>query len=215
MKHFPVAMLALGIMLAAVPAARADNTTTCTGNINGGTVDGNLIVPPGPQCILFGVTVTGNVQVQTNAFLFIDIDQVTTIDGNLRVETGATFGFASIGHPSSMIVHGNVNADKCNNASLYLVKVDGNVSIQSCTTRIFVGNTQIAGNFDCSHNSAGCELENSTVTGNVQINNNESADVGSQGINTISGNLQCSGNTNIVGGSNNVSGHKQGQCSHF
>ena len=84
MKHFVTAMVAFGIMLAAVPAARAAATapapatpatpaapaapataaTTCPPNPTpGSTVSGNLIVPSGAQCVLSGVTVSGNVVV--------------------------------------------------------------------------------------------------------------------------------------------------------
>ena len=70
MKHFTTTMLACGIMLAVLPTARAD--TTCPPSPTpGGTVNGNLIVPTGQNCTLAGVTVTGNVQVQTNAVLDI------------------------------------------------------------------------------------------------------------------------------------------------
>ena len=64
MKHFSAAMLALGITLAAVPAAAFD--ATCTGLMFQTTVDGNLTVPTGASCQLGGVTVTGNVIVTKN-----------------------------------------------------------------------------------------------------------------------------------------------------
>jgi hypothetical protein len=90
-KHFSAAMLAVGIMLAAVPVARAD--TTCPPDpVTGSTVNGNLIVTSGAICQLSDVTVTGNVQVQTNATLSVlrGTATGTTIDGNLRVGTGAS-----------------------------------------------------------------------------------------------------------------------------
>ena len=97
MKHFAMALLAFGIMLAGVSAARAD--TTCPPNPPpSSTVNGNLVVPRGTVCQLFGVTVTGNVQVQTNAHLNLSDTNATpgsTIDGNVRVETGAFLTYSS------------------------------------------------------------------------------------------------------------------------
>jgi len=89
MKRFATALLTFGIMLMALHAARAD--TTCPPNPPpGGIVNGNLVVPLGTVCQLFGVTVTGNVQVQTNAHLNIsdNATQGSTIDGNMRVGQG-------------------------------------------------------------------------------------------------------------------------------
>ena len=73
MKHFSAATVAFGIMLAAAPAtpatpaapaAPATAATTCPPNPTpGSTVSGNLIVPSGAQCVLSGVTVSGNVVV--------------------------------------------------------------------------------------------------------------------------------------------------------
>jgi hypothetical protein len=50
------------------------------------------------------------------------------------------------------------------------------------------------------------------VKGNVQINNNAAAEVF---VNTIGGNLQCQGNTTIIGSGSTVGGHEQGQCAGF
>jgi hypothetical protein len=110
MKHFATALVALGIMLAALPTARAADTT-CTGNITGGTVNGNLIVPPGQTCQLFDVTVTGNVVVGTGASL-----------GVFPV-TGQT-----------VTIHGNVAADRCNFAG---VQTFGDGVFQSEAISIF------------------------------------------------------------------------------
>jgi hypothetical protein len=68
MKYFAAAVLAtFGAVLASLPAARAD--ASCPPNPTG-TVNGNLVVPPGQTCTLTNVTVTGNVQVGAGATLF-------------------------------------------------------------------------------------------------------------------------------------------------
>jgi hypothetical protein len=213
-KHFATALLAFGIMLAGISAARAD--TTCPPNPPpGSTVNGNLVVPPGTVCQLFGVTVTGNVQVQTNAHLNIsdNATQGSTIDGNLRAGTGAILDvFVSSGFTST--IDGNIVADQCSAVELVPAIVGGNVSIQNCTGGQFVGysDAEIAGNFTCNDNSIECDALAGNVKGNVQINNNAVAEVF---VNTIGGNLQCQGNTTIIGSGNTVGGHEQGQCAGF
>jgi len=66
-----VAIIALGlgiILLVAVPAARADNTS-CTGTLMSGLIDGNVVVPDGEICNLDDVFVNGNVLVGKGASL--------------------------------------------------------------------------------------------------------------------------------------------------
>jgi len=174
MKRFATALLTFGIMLMALHAARAD--TTCPPNPPpGGIVNGNLVVPLGTVCQLFGVTVTGNVQVQTNAHLNIsdNATQGSTIDGNMRVGTGAILDvFVSSGFTST--IDGNVVADQCSAVELVPAIVGGNVSIQNCTGE-FVGYSQgeIAGNFTCNDNSTECDVlagnERSTENSSVML----------------------------------------------
>jgi hypothetical protein len=98
--------------------------------------------------------------------------RLTTIDGNLRVETGASFARNFISHPppAFMPVHGNVGADNCSSLAVVDVIFGGNVSIQNCTGGPqIVDDSQIGGNFACSNNSGGCFLRSSIVNGNVQI----------------------------------------------
>jgi hypothetical protein len=215
MKQFATAMLAaLGMMLAALPAARADTTCPPSPPI-GSTVNGNLVVPSGQICFLGGVTVIGNVQVQTNAS--IALGGVTVI-GNVRVQTNASLANSIV----LSTIDGNIETDQCNFVHLFQVTVGGNVDIENCRP----GNSdiigyiaghgqivQIDGNFTCNNNVAlVCFAVNGQVQGNVQINNNRQAQVIG---NTIGGNLQCQGNTGGAtdnGQPNTVAGHKLGQC---
>ena len=120
MKHFTTILLAFGIMSAALPAARAADTP-CSPSLDGSTVNGNLIVPPGAVCELSDVTVTGNVQVQTNALLALS---GSTIGGNVDVGTGARLTIPL----GSVTIDGKLKADQCNAN----VVVGGNVLVQSC-----------------------------------------------------------------------------------
>ena len=65
MKSLAIIPLVLAIMLAAVPAARAGDTS-CTGQLFG-TINGNVVVPQGATCELTTATVTGNVLVEKGA----------------------------------------------------------------------------------------------------------------------------------------------------
>jgi hypothetical protein len=215
MRHFVTAMLACGIMLAALPPAHADTTCPPSPPL-GSTVNGNLIVPPNQRCDLNGVTVTGNVRVQTNATLSLDLPVGSTINGNVSVGTGAIFFVIS---PST--INGNVVADQCRIVQMEVTgvtgaMVGGNVQIQNCMGDVVSGEMigfEIGGNFACNGNSAGCIAVGDNIKGNAQINDNS----GSSAVNNnrIAGNLQCEDNTTIIGGGNAVGGQRQGQCANF
>jgi hypothetical protein len=228
MKHFAITPLAaLGILVGAVPAARAADTT-CTTTISSGTINGNLTVPAGATCGLTNVMVTGNVQVGKGASLTVApmSGQTVTIGGNVQAAQCQTVGFSNLG--GAISVGGNVQIQYCTGESGYFSPVEAPVTIN--------------GNFACDNNSAGCnaslssvrgnmELNNNsngsgpgaavgrnTVGGNVQVNNNSGSSATEVGNNTIGGNLQCAGNTPSVsdeGFKNNVAGNKQGQCAGF
>jgi hypothetical protein len=209
MKHFTTTMLVCGIMVAALPAAGAD--TTCTSVLANTTVNGNLIVPANQGCTLAReVTVTGNVQVQTNAALsLIEPIPPSTIVGNVSVGTGARVNVPSGG----LTIDGNLDANQCSFVTLLRgVAVGGNVQIQYCTEAAILVD-DIGGNVACN-NSGTCDVSSNKVNGNVEVNDNSSAQVGN---NTIGNNLECQGNTSTtdLGFPNTVGGHKTGQCANF
>jgi hypothetical protein len=208
MNHFTTTMLVCGIMVAVLPAA-AD--TTCPPNLNNTTVNGNVIVPAGQSCFMQGATVTGNVQVQTNAALtFVAPLPPSTIVGNVSVGTGASFNADSGG----LTIDGNFKANQCVTADMNSEDtVGGNVQIQYCTRGVAVTNSNIGGNVTCN-NSGICDIFGNKVNGNAEVNDNSSAAVGN---NRIGNNLECQGNASITddGVPNTVGGHKNGQCANF
>lgn len=215
MKHLATALLALGIILAALPAAPAADTACPPNPSPGSTVNGNLVVSTDLPCTLAGVTVIGNVQVQTNAELHVipNGTQGSTINGNVQVGTGASLLVISLDGHGTSTIDGNIAAEECSRVQMEPITVGGNVSIQNCTREPSgVGRGKIAGNFACNDNSIECVVVNSNVNGNVQINDNSSAIVEN---NMIGGNLQCQRNQTISGGGNTVDGNKQGQCAGF
>jgi hypothetical protein len=223
MKHFETAMLAFGLMLIALPVARAADTTCPPSPPLGSTVNGNLIVPPNQSCELDDGTVTGNVVVGTGASL------------GVFPGTGQT-----------VTIHGNVAADRCNFAGVQtfgegVVSVGGNFNIQNCTnstsgngyTGISFFSVTIGGNFLCANNAV-CDATGGVVQGNLTVDNNTAAvNVGNSQIsgnadvsgnsgrapvlenNRIGGNLRCFDNNppaSNFGSPNTVSGNEQGQC---
>jgi predicted acyltransferase (DUF342 family) len=212
LNHFTTTILACGIMVAALPAARAADTT-CPPNpgINA-TVNGNLIVPAGQTCALDAVTVTGNVQVQTNATLQYPFSVPSTIVGNVSVGTGASL----IASEGFLTIDGNLAANQCHLVNLAGEPrpiIGGNVQIQFCTEGADVITSNIGGNLTCN-NSSECTIGGNKINGNVEVNDNSSARVE---FNTIGHNLECQGNTSITddGAPNTVGGHKNGQCAGF
>jgi hypothetical protein len=153
------------------------------------------------------VTVTGNVQVQTNGSLAVVTGSVR-IGGNVAVGTRAVLNQMA---NTSLTIDGNLRASRCRIVIAPKIIVSGNVQIQYCTEMNDFTSAEIGVNFACK-NSAECGLAFSNVKGNVQINDNSSASVFN---NTIDGHLQCQGNTAISGDRNSVGGHKQDQCAGF
>lgn len=244
MKHFATALLGFGIMLAALPTARAADTTCPPNPSPNSAVHGNLIVPTGQGCTLLSVTVTGNVQVQPSSLLEMSASKV---EGNVTLGSGTEFLIPEFGGADQTVrIGGNLTVDHCANGTLGsgiisplpypALIVGGNVLIQYCQLGgVEADNLEIGGNFTCSNNSndSECYLAFSNIKGNVEINNNIGSPAGvldntvggnvavnknySAGVegNTIGGNLQCQGNGQIGGGGNTVGGHKTGQCTNF
>jgi hypothetical protein len=231
MKKLIVALLATVAVLPAVPAARAD--TFCSGgNFQGHSVNGNLIVPKLATCDLVGgVAVSGNAEVGEGATLLLDGSRIS---GNVYVGKLATF--SAVGNAS---IGGNIDADACVWVRLQGSEVGGNVNIKRCagfaSQAALVSSFQIGGSFVCVDNDAGCNLENSSVTGNVLISRNSefvsqivfdiiggnvTVDHNSGATvaivaNTINGNLRCIGNSLGVSNQkqqNTVEGAERGQC---
>jgi hypothetical protein len=183
MRRSSIAALAtFGIVLAAVPAARARDVS-CSTTTTGGTVEGNLVVPTGANCTLNSVTVWGNVLVGASA--------------QLNVETGSEIG-------------GNIRAEECLSVQLLggSISVGGNIKIENCTgisgwDARPIGSTSsitIDGNFTCDNNAQPCVVTGGEVRGNVSVINNRGA--GPDIFNTKIG-----GNLSVIGNSNNLAGN--------
>jgi hypothetical protein len=182
---------ALGILLGTVPVARVA-VTSCTTTISDKRIDGDLVVPAGKTCDLEDVTVTGNVHVGKGAYFFAQYMKTgsTAILGNF-----ITVDCAFVILLPSVFVGEDVQIEGCNGGSV------------SALT-----GSSISGNFECVADPGGCEVGQSTVGGNMQVNNN--GYIVQIQDNHIGGNLQCVGNpaSTLTVGGNTVAGNKQGQC---
>jgi hypothetical protein len=222
MKHFETAMLAFGLMLVALPVARAANMTCPPIPSPGSTVNGNLIVPADASCNLTTtLTVTDNVVVGTGASLGVfPVDgQTVTIDGNITAHQCNSVAIQTFGD-GVLSVGGNVNIQNCtgpvNGYSGIRVTIGGNFLCANSGVCV-AGGGVVQGNLTMDNNTAVAEVDNNQIGGNVDVSGN-SGSPPTVVDNRIGGNLRCFNNnpppTNF-GSPNSVSGNERGQCVGF
>jgi hypothetical protein len=215
MKRFVIiTVAALSSLLATVPGALAGDTT-CSSNLTGVTIDGNVVVPDGANCSLgyvppsttpccissppgYAVVVTGNVTVGDGSSLIVGLN--STIAGDVQA---TNCNFVELVSEGSEIVGGNVQILNCNGQPAFLSTGTGSL---------------IGGDFQCHNNIGACVLSGAYVGGNVQVINNVISGGSSSEISYshIAKNLQCRSNRPPpIGGHNVVAGRKKGQCAGF
>ncbi len=183
-------VITLLLLLAAFASpTRTLAATECATILQGVTIQGNLAVPNGINCLLNGSTVTGNVTLGQGAGL---ISIGSTIQGKLSGDAVSTVGLDS----------GTV--------------VKGSVTISGATSEIYIDSSRVNGNVALTGNamSGALAVRDSTIGGNLTVSGN-SSDYDSPFIsnNAVGGNLTCEGNEDPpYGGGNAVSGRKTGQC---
>ncbi len=167
------------------PGQSCNNGTTNTGVING-----NVTVSAGQQC-----TYTAPCEIKGN--LTINGGGVwlnCAVDGNLTDNAGMLV-LASSAH-----VYGNVQISQASTFTLGPgVLIDGNLQIQNVpgTQLGAVCGTQVKGNLVVQNNRSPIQIGETPMQQNCPGN-------------TVSGNLQCTGNNPVpTSGSNTVSGHNQ------
>ena len=199
MKTLAMIPLALGIVLAAVPAARADDTS-CTEPLSG-AINGNVVVPEGATCSLHDATVTGNVLVGKGARLLMIAGPVTIAGDLLGIQCDAVEIHPE---PSSTVSIGG---------SVGLLFCTGQTGLIGYKIDPPVNGLIIHGNFLCQFNSAPCDAWRGSIGGNANVSQNSGGESVVLG-NEIDGNLVCLGNTAVIDGGipNRVAGRKLGQC---
>ena len=164
-----------------------------TVTFSGGTISNQVTVNGGTLILTNGTQVGGNLTLNSGSLVTSD----STIGGNLKVN-GGTFAIGT-----GTVITGNLLVENLPVSTVISsvcgAQVQGNLSSQNNAAPVTIGSPLPA----CAGN---------LITGHLQINTNV-APVQVFG-NTVSKNLQCSGNSAIAGGTNTAS-QKQGQCSSF
>jgi hypothetical protein len=168
------------------------------GTANTGIINGNVTVSAGEQCNYTSpCEITGNLTINPGGSVYLNC----AVDGNLTDNAGAKLVLGKMAHVfGNLQILGNVQNFPSSAFTLGpTVEIDGNLVIQN------VPGTQLG------------TVCGTLVKGNLTVQNNKSRiQIGERAGqtncpgNTISGNLQCTGNNPVpISGSNQVSGHNQ------
>jgi hypothetical protein len=175
---------------------RSCNNSTASGTDVSGTINGNVTISAGQQC---------------------NFKAPCEITGNLTINGDPT-GVLSTGVWLGCTLDGNLTDNSGNVVLAPSASVKGNVQISGASAFSLGPSLLIDGNLQI-HNVPGTQLGTvcgTTVKGNLTVQNNTSRiEIGGTtpqicAGNTVSGNLQCTGNNPPpTSGSNTVSGHNQ------
>lgn len=154
----------------------------CESNYGEETLDGDLMVAA--PCTLNGTKVKGN---------------VTLFSGGSLVADGAT-------------IDGNIKARTADFIELKKTEVDGNVDLRDMVGDVsIVSDSEIDGKMVVKDSRSRLEFRDNYVDGKLEVANNSGVITIVE--NVIDGDLKCKDNTPAPnGGSNQVSGKKEGQC---
>ena len=176
--HLVSGLVTLGAITPAAGAAGSQRPRECNGTIEGGAVNGDLVVPEGASCVLNGTKVRGDVRLAYGARL--DAENVW-ITGHLRiseqaggnlddtrvggnVELGGTWAHLDMSGGS---IGGRVRVEDAERINLLGTTVDGDVRFER--SRLFVADmARIKGQIKVS----GAEIaiiDESRIEGNVAI----------------------------------------------
>ena len=199
------------------PAHTVQGNQTCSGTpwAPDTTINGNLTIAAGQQCTLYGVMVSGNVQVGSNATFNAES---SVINGNLSAQGSASLTVLTPGRWSRATMQ-TTGVSGVGIAG----SISGNVSIVQTGSALPGGNwicgAIIGGNLQVTQGAAGASFDiggppscaaGNTIRGNAQIVQNRATVTVDR--NVISGSLQCSQNGAVVDTGNTVAGGAQGQC---
>jgi hypothetical protein len=184
-----VVVVAASLLVTAGPAHADDRR--CSGTIGARSIDGNVIVPSGRTCHLYGTRVDDNVFVRANARL---------------IARGVRIG-------------GNIQADDHQLVKVVRRKVDGRFvrsrvggDIQLISGRYSdIRRAVIGGNLQSKQNTRQQYAVKNRIDGDLQAFSNRNGYRIHR--NVIGGNLQCKSNRpKPTGDHNRVEGNKEDQC---
>ena len=174
--------VALGLTAAfALAPAHADERQ-CTGSMARVTVD-NVRVPEGARCTLDGTRIEGNLKIERGATLQA---RSIRVGGNIQAE-----GARQVSVAGRSSVGGNVQIKQGGGASIRRVDVGGDIQLDDNVHQLAVQDNRVGGNIQVFQNRGGAY-----IAGNV-----------------VDGNLQCKENRPAPrGGGNHVDGNREDQC---
>jgi hypothetical protein len=156
------------------PASPALAQDACTGSLGAVTVE-NLDVPQNARCELNGTTVEGNIVVNRGAALR---SSGGSVEGNIQAEGAArvVVGNSRIG--------GSFQIKQGGGAEIRSTPVEGDIQLESNNGPVqhVIGN-RVGGNVQINQNRGGVDIVGNTIDGNLQCQSNDPAPTG--GSNTV------------------------------
>jgi len=113
------------------------------------------------------------------------------------------------------LIRGNYQCNGCSYADLHSSTVTGNFQDNGLLEGVFFDSNTIGGNLAIVNSFGGgfgFSLSRSSVGGNMSFEGNLGEPSSDISMNTITGNLQCDGNTPPPTGAGNSANKKLGQC---
>ncbi len=192
--------------LLGVPVAEA--ATTCSGTVSGGTIEGDVFVPPGSTCSLRdGATVRGDVLVRA-ATLVINsssvLGDVIADQGDVRLRTAFVGGSLAVRQGAAISLFSVVAGDM----RLESLRLGAGLDLAGVLSTDVGGALTLAGTQPSAQPFA---IASSSVERSVVVRGNQSpVEIDS---NDIGGALACDLNVPPpTGGNNRAAGGKFGQC---
>jgi len=199
------------------------------------TVNGNVMVDSGTFLFLRGATIGGSVELGSSGVMHAFF---STINGNIEagdnsrifLRGGNFVGGAIMANNCTLVqmsglangetINGNISLDGCDSISIRNRTIGGTLNIAATLSITRVGDSVVGGNIEVTNSDGFYHIFGNSVGVNMEIKNNIITGTffpndATVGLNTISGDLQCSGNVPppmTLIGLNAVSGTKDGQC---
>lgn len=209
-----------GLGLVTMTAAPAQADRSCSGTVKLTTINDTVQVPRNATCIMYGVTVKGDIKVAFGGTIRFSTGR---IDGNVQGESSP--------HTLSVFkstVDGDILGKNARYVKVQASTIDGNVQTERTRDGQHVVTSRVDGDVQSKYTNT--RVDKNTIGGNVQHEEGRHLSLRSNRIggdaqvfknrywqriysNRISGNLQCKENsTRPVGSGNIVGGSKEGQC---
>ena len=202
--------MSVGSMLASDAKAASTDCNSTLGTPGTIVVLGNIVVPKDAACSIFNATVNGNIDQQSDSVLVLGGN--VTVNGNISSHGGQQFGVNGALGPGitfNIKIAGNVEIDSTSQVLICQpFRIDGNLAISNATKSVQIGpwicpgalptGGSIGGNVSITNNNiiSALTMADSAIGNNMSVTNKGS---GSKVVsfNTVTGNLECSGNAHI------------------